>query len=102
MEPAIEVMPEVVAPRRVSGTRIEVGAVLNNDCAERLARQLALLPRPSTVILDFSRTSEVQDSALGTLLVVLTTLERTCVAVGLTEHHRRVLQYLGHAKTLGC
>jgi STAS domain len=83
--------------RRVHGRPLDevfsISGVFDPIAAARFRARFAELPRDAPVVLDFSAASEVSDLALWVLLAAP---RHPCLALrGLTQHHERMLRYLG-------
>lgn len=79
-------------------TRIELEEVFDVEASLALCRRLAALPVASAVTLDCRRTRHVDGFAFAALLKFLGGATAPSVSThGLSQCHRRVMQYLGLA-----
>jgi STAS domain len=79
-----------------------IAGIFNAITAVRWGTQLAELPPEASVVLDFSHAREVSDLALGVLATTVAASPHPRIVLrGLTQHHERMLHYLGiHARVL--
>jgi hypothetical protein len=75
---------------------VQVEKIFDVAAALRLREAIARVPPDRPVLLDFSHTRECHDFALAALVHAVATMGRTGVMTrGLSEHHHRILRYLG-------
>lgn len=72
---------------------IRVDGTFDPQAALRLSGRLGEVPAGATLVVDFSRARELQD--LGLAMMAAPLAGRPLHVLGLSQHQRRLLRYLG-------